>query len=132
MAGIIKRMTTQNRQKSNVNFSFFLNKKNDVCTLFLYHSTMSSCLNALSAVTWEDICKPLIGHKVSESQRTWIIKGLGMVIMFCFLICCFVMSVYACLNLCYSQNVRILLNQYCLIFVLYPCIGNTYFNMGHV
>ncbi|KAL4216282.1 Sodium-coupled monocarboxylate transporter 1 [Mactra antiquata] len=39
-------------------------------------STMSSCLNALSAVTWEDIVKPLVGHKVSESGKMWIIKLL--------------------------------------------------------
>ncbi|XP_053387058.1 sodium-coupled monocarboxylate transporter 1-like [Mercenaria mercenaria] len=39
-------------------------------------STMSSCLNALSAVTWEDIFKPLIGDRVTETTKTWIIKLL--------------------------------------------------------
>ncbi|XP_052220142.1 sodium-coupled monocarboxylate transporter 1-like isoform X1 [Dreissena polymorpha] len=42
-------------------------------------STMSSCLNALAAVTWEDILKPAIGHKVSERVKTWISKGLVLV-----------------------------------------------------
>ncbi|WAR30615.1 SC5AC-like protein, partial [Mya arenaria] len=42
-------------------------------------STMSSCLNALSAVTWEDIFKPLIGHRTSETAKTWIIKLLVLV-----------------------------------------------------
>ncbi|KAH3802762.1 hypothetical protein DPMN_156444 [Dreissena polymorpha] len=42
-------------------------------------STMSSCLNALAAVTWEDIFKPVIGHKVTERVKTWISKGLVLV-----------------------------------------------------
>ena len=45
--------------------------------IILIFSTMSSCLNALSAVTWEDILKPVIGQKVSESVKTWITKFLG-------------------------------------------------------
>jgi len=40
---------------------------------------MSSCLNALSAVTWEDILKPMIGHKTTESAKTWITKVLVLV-----------------------------------------------------
>ncbi|XP_053387469.1 sodium-coupled monocarboxylate transporter 1-like [Mercenaria mercenaria] len=39
-------------------------------------STMSSCLNALAAVCWEDVFKPLIGEKVSESTKTWITRVL--------------------------------------------------------
>ncbi|KAH3802713.1 sodium-coupled monocarboxylate transporter 2-like [Dreissena polymorpha] len=42
-------------------------------------STMSSCLNALAAVTWEDILKPAIGDKVTERVKTWISKGLVLV-----------------------------------------------------
>ena len=38
---------------------------------------MSSCLNALAAVCWEDVCKPLIGEKVTESTKTWITRFLG-------------------------------------------------------
>ncbi|KAK3094561.1 hypothetical protein FSP39_003422 [Pinctada imbricata] len=38
-------------------------------------STMSSCLNALSAVTWEDILKPFWGD-LSESKKTWITRLL--------------------------------------------------------
>ncbi|KAL4222661.1 Sodium-coupled monocarboxylate transporter 1 [Mactra antiquata] len=37
-------------------------------------SSTSACLNALSAVTWEDIVKPLIHHRVSETKKIWIIK----------------------------------------------------------
>jgi hypothetical protein len=39
---------------------------------------MSSCLNALAAVCWEDMLKPLIGEKVSESTKTWITRLLGL------------------------------------------------------
>ncbi|XP_060561770.1 sodium-coupled monocarboxylate transporter 1-like isoform X1 [Ruditapes philippinarum] len=39
-------------------------------------STMSSCLNALAAVCWEDMLKPLIGEKVTESTKTWITRTL--------------------------------------------------------
>lgn len=42
-------------------------------------STMSSCLNALSAVTWEDCLKPLLAERVSERAKTWIIKLLVIV-----------------------------------------------------
>jgi hypothetical protein len=38
---------------------------------------MSSCLNALAAVCWEDMLKPLIGEKVTESTKTWITRILG-------------------------------------------------------
>ena len=48
-----------------------------VITLSIY-STMSSCLNALSAVTWEDVLKPVMEHKISETVKTWITKVLGM------------------------------------------------------
>ena len=37
---------------------------------------MSSCLNALSAVTWEDILKPFLGE-LSETKKTWITRILG-------------------------------------------------------
>jgi hypothetical protein len=39
-------------------------------------STMSSCLNALSAVTWKDILEPFLGEK-TETQKTWITRILG-------------------------------------------------------
>ncbi|XP_069102394.1 sodium-coupled monocarboxylate transporter 1-like isoform X2 [Argopecten irradians] len=38
-------------------------------------STMSSCLNALSAVTWEDILKPCL-YNLSEKQKTWVTRIL--------------------------------------------------------
>ena len=38
---------------------------------------MSSSLNALSAVTWEDILKPSLGEKVSETGKTWVTRILG-------------------------------------------------------
>ncbi|OWF48976.1 sodium-coupled monocarboxylate transporter 1-like isoform X2 [Mizuhopecten yessoensis] len=38
-------------------------------------STMSSCLNALSAVTWEDILKPCF-YNLSEEKKTWVTRGL--------------------------------------------------------
>ncbi|XP_062612874.1 sodium-coupled monocarboxylate transporter 1-like [Saccostrea cucullata] len=38
-------------------------------------STMSSCLNALSAVTWKDILEPFLGEK-TETQKTWITRIL--------------------------------------------------------
>ncbi|XP_048750733.2 sodium-coupled monocarboxylate transporter 1-like [Ostrea edulis] len=38
-------------------------------------STMSSCLNALSAVTWKDILEPFFGEK-TEAQKTWITRIL--------------------------------------------------------
>ncbi|KAL3885461.1 hypothetical protein ACJMK2_025517 [Sinanodonta woodiana] len=41
-------------------------------------STMSSCLNALSAVTWEDILKPYVGNR-SESYQTWVTRILVLV-----------------------------------------------------
>ncbi|KAK3580515.1 hypothetical protein CHS0354_009467 [Potamilus streckersoni] len=41
-------------------------------------STMSSCLNALSAVTWEDILKPFVGNR-SESYKTWVTRILVLV-----------------------------------------------------
>ena len=37
---------------------------------------MSSCLNALAAVTWEDMLKPFFGH-ISESRQTWVTRLLG-------------------------------------------------------
>ena len=37
---------------------------------------MSSCLNALAAVTWEDMLKPFFGH-ISESRKTWVTRLLG-------------------------------------------------------
>nr|XP_011419880.2 sodium-coupled monocarboxylate transporter 1 [Crassostrea gigas]XP_011419881.2 sodium-coupled monocarboxylate transporter 1 [Crassostrea gigas] len=52
-------------------------------------STMSSCLNALSAVTWKDILEPFLGKK-TETQKTWITRilvalyggaGIGMAFM---------------------------------------------------
>nr|KAG5688219.1 hypothetical protein BaRGS_003118 [Batillaria attramentaria] len=53
-------------------------------------STMSSCLNALAAVTWEDFLKPVLGERLSEAQKTWVTKllvliyggaGIGMAFM---------------------------------------------------
>ncbi|XP_076438939.1 sodium-coupled monocarboxylate transporter 1-like [Babylonia areolata] len=53
-------------------------------------STMSSCLNALAAVTWEDFLKPFLGHRLTESQKTLVTKllvlifggaGIGMAFM---------------------------------------------------
>nr|KAG5688220.1 hypothetical protein BaRGS_003119 [Batillaria attramentaria] len=40
-------------------------------------SSMSSSLNALSAVTWEDFLKPVLGHRLTELQKTWVAKLLG-------------------------------------------------------
>ena len=37
---------------------------------------MSSCLNALAAVTWEDMLKPFFGY-ISESRQTWVTRLLG-------------------------------------------------------
>ncbi|KAK7096188.1 sodium-coupled monocarboxylate transporter 1-like isoform X1 [Littorina saxatilis] len=42
-------------------------------------STMSSCLNALAAVTWEDFLKPFLGHRLTEGQKTWVTKLLVLV-----------------------------------------------------
>ncbi|PVD36488.1 hypothetical protein C0Q70_03472 [Pomacea canaliculata] len=42
-------------------------------------STMSSCLNALAAVTWEDFLKPYFDHRLSEGQKTWATKLLAVV-----------------------------------------------------
>ncbi|XP_046548474.1 sodium-coupled monocarboxylate transporter 1-like [Haliotis rubra] len=39
-------------------------------------STMSSCLNALSAVCWEDFIKPVLGDRLTEAQETLITKLL--------------------------------------------------------
>ena len=44
---------------------------------FSPHSTMSSCLNALSAVTWQDFLKPMLEHRLTEAQRTLVTKLLG-------------------------------------------------------
>ncbi|XP_052790435.1 sodium-coupled monocarboxylate transporter 1-like isoform X2 [Mya arenaria] len=42
-------------------------------------SSMSSSLNALAAVVWEDILKPCVGHRVSETARTWITKVIVLI-----------------------------------------------------
>ncbi|XP_048236772.1 sodium-coupled monocarboxylate transporter 1-like isoform X1 [Haliotis rufescens] len=39
-------------------------------------STMSSCLNALAAVCWEDFLKPVLGERLSEGQKTLVTKLL--------------------------------------------------------
>ncbi|XP_046563516.1 sodium-coupled monocarboxylate transporter 1-like, partial [Haliotis rubra] len=39
-------------------------------------STMSSCLNALSAVCWEDFLKPILGDRLTETKKTLITKLL--------------------------------------------------------
>ena len=44
---------------------------------FSPHSTMSSCLNALSAVTWQDFLKPMLEHRLTEAQKTLVTKLLG-------------------------------------------------------
>lgn len=53
-------------------------------------STMSSCLNALAAVTWEDFLKPVLDERLTELQKTWVTKllvlifggaGIGMAFM---------------------------------------------------
>lgn len=41
---------------------------------------MSSCLNALSAVTWKDILEPFLGKK-TETQKTWITRILGRAVL---------------------------------------------------
>ena len=42
-------------------------------------STVSSCLNSLSAVTWKDLMEPqLKKFKIQESRKTLITKILGM------------------------------------------------------
>ncbi|CAC5405082.1 VPS13A_C [Mytilus coruscus] len=38
--------------------------------------TMSSCLNSLAAVTWEDILKPFWGN-ISEDKKIWVTRILG-------------------------------------------------------
>ena len=38
------------------------------------NSSVLSSLNALSAVTWEDILKPSFGEKVSETGKTWVTR----------------------------------------------------------
>ncbi|XP_052084969.1 sodium-coupled monocarboxylate transporter 1-like [Mytilus californianus] len=52
-------------------------------------STMSSCLNSLAAVTWEDILKPFWGN-ISEDKKIWVTRilvvfyggcGIGMAFM---------------------------------------------------
>ena len=41
-------------------------------------STVSSCLNSLSAVTWKDLMEPqLKKFKIQESRKTLITKILG-------------------------------------------------------
>ncbi|KAK7467994.1 hypothetical protein BaRGS_00036772, partial [Batillaria attramentaria] len=42
-------------------------------------SSMSSSLNALSAVTWEDFLKPVLGHRLTELQKTWVAKLLVLI-----------------------------------------------------
>ncbi|XP_048236774.1 sodium-coupled monocarboxylate transporter 1-like [Haliotis rufescens] len=39
-------------------------------------STMSSCLNALAAVCWEDFLKPVLGERLNERQKTLVTKFL--------------------------------------------------------
>ncbi|XP_071098413.1 sodium-coupled monocarboxylate transporter 1-like isoform X1 [Haliotis cracherodii] len=39
-------------------------------------STMSSCLNALAAVCWEDFLKPVLGERLTEGQKTLVTKLL--------------------------------------------------------
>ena len=57
----------------NLSFLIEINLFYSVC-----FSTMSSCLNALSAVTWKDILEPFLGKK-TETQKTWITRILGAV-----------------------------------------------------
>ncbi|XP_048251305.1 sodium-coupled monocarboxylate transporter 1-like isoform X2 [Haliotis rufescens] len=42
-------------------------------------STMSSCLNALAAVCWEDFLKPVLGERLNEGQKTLVTKLLVLV-----------------------------------------------------
>ncbi|XP_076438815.1 sodium-coupled monocarboxylate transporter 1-like [Babylonia areolata] len=42
-------------------------------------STMSSCLNALAAVTWQDFLQPVLGHRMTESGKTWVTRLLVLV-----------------------------------------------------
>ncbi|XP_046581754.1 LOW QUALITY PROTEIN: sodium-coupled monocarboxylate transporter 1-like [Haliotis rubra] len=39
-------------------------------------STMSSCLNALAAVCWEDFLKPFLGERLTRGQKTLVTKLL--------------------------------------------------------
>ena len=39
-------------------------------------STMSSCLNALAAVVWEDMLRWKLDY-LSETKKTIVLKGLG-------------------------------------------------------
>ena len=40
-------------------------------------STVSSSLNALAAITWEDMLRPHWDHRLTDSRKTKLIKGLG-------------------------------------------------------
>ena len=40
-------------------------------------SSMSSSLNSLAAVTWEDALKPHLDHRLSELKKTVLLKVLG-------------------------------------------------------
>ncbi|KAK7096189.1 hypothetical protein V1264_005513 [Littorina saxatilis] len=42
-------------------------------------SSVSSCLNALAAVTWQDFLKPFLGHRLTEVQITWVTKLLVLI-----------------------------------------------------
>ncbi|XP_070178289.1 sodium-coupled monocarboxylate transporter 1-like isoform X2 [Littorina saxatilis] len=42
-------------------------------------NTVSSCLNAVAAVMWQDFLKPFLGHRLTEVQKTWVTKLLVLI-----------------------------------------------------
>lgn len=50
---------------------------NDICIhVPTYFSSISSSLNAIGAIIWQDMMKPRWGH-LSETRQTLIIKVIG-------------------------------------------------------
>lgn len=54
-----------------------LNNDMFVLDCWMAFSSVSSSLNALAAITWEDFLKPSLGDRLTERQKTWVTKVLG-------------------------------------------------------
>lgn len=55
---------------------YYLGSFEDCSLLFLHYSSVSSMLNSLAAVTWEDFLKLKFGY-LSESNATIVTRVLG-------------------------------------------------------
>ena len=77
------------------------------------YSTVSSGLNSLAAVVWEDFFKPLFGSKITDQQATFISKMIGnaQILVFLFLLC----TQYTFFSLCF-WNIGYITSNNCSIF----------------